>query len=423
MINGSTDIRTLAAQFVQADRANQDQFFNTRKASYEDTLKLYSSLTSSVNELRDSLRTLTQTKQFESYSVEQSAEGFANITASNQAAAGRYDIHIDQRATAHQVALDFGSESDPLPTSGQLTFGVGAESFSIDMAALGGDGDLRALRNAINSDENNPGVTASIVRTGGEVKLLINSTETGAANALTMSTDGDPALTSIQDAMDNKTELSQAQDARIFLGGAGGLELTSASNKFENVIDGVTIDLQKTHQTADEVLTFTIGQDSEATRSELQKIVDGYNKIVGEAGKNGSGDGTSRRLIQQLRSEFAQAGLTSAGIEFDRSGKLSINSSRMDSFLADNPDGLTELMTGDGGVLKSLTGRLEGFTRGDSSLLGSSTSSVRSSLTQLEDRMDRFDQRMEQTFNRYVAQFSQMQTMISRMEQTASLFY
>jgi flagellar hook-associated protein 2 len=423
MISGSTDIQSLAAQFIRADRASQDQYFSQRKAGFENTLKLYSALTSKIGEFRDTLKTLSESPQFEAYSVTQSAEGYATITATSSAAAGQYEMHIGQMASAHQVALDFASETDPMPTSGNLTLGVGADSFTIDMSTLDAGADLTTLRDAINSDPANPGIKASIVRTDGAVKLLIASEDTGAANVLSMSTDGDPAMADIQTAIDTKTELSQALDAEIFLGADQSLKLTSSTNVFDNAIDGLKIDLHKAHATVGETLTFTVSQDSEATKEQLQKLVDGYNAIRAtvEAHPDAK-DNTSRMLLRQLRLELSNAGVSTAGLEFSRDGDLTINSAKMEKFLANDPDGLTTMLSGAGGLMETLTTRLDSFTKGEDALLKSSTKAVRSSLDQLQNRMERFDYRMEQVYNRYVQQFSQMQELIGRMEQTFNLF-
>jgi flagellar hook-associated protein 2 len=421
MINSSTDIQSLAYQFVQADRAGQDQYFAKRKSGYESSLKLYRDLTSNINSLRDTVRELSANKQFEAFSVTPSAEGYADITAGTNAAAGQYEIHIDQLATAHQVTLSFASETDPMPASGEITLGVGTDQFVIDMASLEAGANLTDLRDAINSHVDNPGMKASIVRTDGSVQLMLSSEETGAANTLTMSTDGTVALAGIQTAMDNRTELSQAQDARIYLGGEGGLELTNVSNRFENVIDGLTINVTKTHE-AGESLMFTVGQDQEATKEQLQSLVDGYNKIVDTATKGDSTNNTARMLLNQLRTELSGSGMTLAGLELNRSGKLTINSSRMESYLETNPDGLSEILSGDTGLLTKLEDRLDTFVRGNESMLKSATNSVQSSLDLLNDRMDRFDQRMDNQLDRYIQQFSKMQSMIAQMQQTFNMF-
>lgn len=417
MINGSTDIQSLAYQFVQADRAKQDGMFASRKRGFEDTLKLYRDLTSQINSLRDSVREMSRGGQFEAFSVTPSAEGFANIAAGKNAAAGQYQIHIDQLATAHQVTLEFGSEDDPLPATGSFTLGVGGNSLTIDLATLGPDATVRTLRDAINGHDDNEGVRASLIRTDGSVRLMLASEETGATNSLTMSSTN----ATLQAALDNRTEVSAARDARIFLGGEGGLELTNASNRFENVLDGLTLDLQKTHQPG-ESLTFTVGQDMDATRERLQKLVDGYNKIVDTATAGDRTNSTARVLLNQLRSELSGSGMTLAGLELNRSGKMTINSSRMESYLETNPEGLSGILSGDTGLLKTLETRLDSFTRGNSSTLRSATTSVQSSLDLLTDRMDRFDLQMDRQMNRYIQQFSQMQSVIAQMQQTFNMF-
>ena len=425
MINSTTDIQTLAYNFVQADRASQDKLFSSRKSSYEAKLKAYNSITSKVNELKTALNDLSKSKQLEAYSVTQSAEGYANITAGANTASGQYQINIDQLATAHQVALNFSSETAPITRTGTLTLGVGtgddAKSFTLDMSTLKEGATLSDLRDAINKASDNPGVRATLVRSGDSVKLLVSSEETGSSNTLTLSASDNAEMTN---AINSMTVVSTAQDAKIRLGGT--LELTSATNKFENVIDGLTIDITKTHEPG-EVLTFTVGQDLDATKEQLQKLVDGYNAVVNTVSsqndsKTLSGDSTTRMLLSQMRSELGQFNLYQLGLEYDRSGKLSLNSSKLENFLQENPEGLTQVLSGETGLLKSLSKKLDSFTKGDSALLNSAKNTVQSNLDRLQDRMDRFDLRMEQLYNRYVNQFSQMQTLILQMEQTFGMF-
>lgn len=425
MINSSTDVQSIAYQFVQADRAAQDKLFAGRKSTYEAKLKAYNSIASKVNELKTALNDLSKSKQFEAYSVTQSAEGYAKITAGANTASGQYQISIDQLATAHQVALNFSSETAPITRTGTLTLGVGtgddAKSFTLDMSTLKEGATLSDLRDAINKASDNPGVRATLVRSGDSVKLLVSSEETGSSNTLTLSASDNAEMTN---AINSMTVVSTAQDAKIRLGGT--LELTSATNKFENVIDGLTIDITKTHEPG-EVLTFTVGQDLDATKEQLQKLVDGYNAVVNTVSsqndsKTLSGDSTTRMLLSQMRSELSQFNLYQLGLEYDRSGKLSLNSSKLENFLQENPEGLTQVLSGETGLLKSLSKKLDSFTKGDSALLNSAKNTVQSNLDRLQDRMDRFDLRMEQLYNRYVNQFSQMQTLILQMEQTFGMF-
>src|SRR5690606_33508448 len=174
-------------------------------------------------------------------------------------------------------------------------------------------------------------------------------------------------------------------------------------------------------------LTFTVGQDLDATKEQLQKLVDGYNAIVNTvSGQNDSktlsGDATTRMLLSQMRSELSQFNLYELGLEYDRTGKLTLDGGKLEEFLSENPEGLTQVLSGDTGLIKSLSNRLDTFTKGDGALLNSAKNTVQSSLDQLQDRMERFDLRMDQLYNRYVNQFSQMQTLILQMEQTFGMF-
>src|SRR5690606_25668622 len=101
-------------------------------------------------------------------------------------------------------------------------------------------------------------------------------------------------------------------------------------------------------------LDITIARDTEATREQLQSFVDSYNGLVDllkkyTASSDGSkpvlaGDSTGRLLIQQLRNQFNDLpnGITmgTLGLETDRYGKLSLDSDKLDSYLAENPAGL-----------------------------------------------------------------------------------
>src|SRR5690554_844704 len=231
MINSSTDVQSIAYQFVQADRAAQDKLFAGRKSTYEAKLKAYNNIASKVNDLKSTLSSLSSSKQFEAYSVTQSAEGYAKISAGANTPTGQYQINIEQLATAHQMALDFGSETDTLSLTGSLTLNLGvgddAKSFTIDTSTLAEGTTLADLRDAINKASDNPGVRASLVRSGESVKLLISSEKTGEANTLTVD-----ASDGMENAIQSTTTVSVAQDAKIWLGGT--LELTSATNKFEN---------------------------------------------------------------------------------------------------------------------------------------------------------------------------------------------
>ncbi|MGR5543042.1 flagellar filament capping protein FliD, partial [Vibrio campbellii] len=81
------------------------------------------------------------------------------------------------------------------------------------------------------------GVNASVVRTDGELNLLLSSEETGTENAFDVSFSNLGAGTSL-----DYNALSDAEDAVIYLGGEDGLRVTSSNNTFDDVIYGVSFE-------------------------------------------------------------------------------------------------------------------------------------------------------------------------------------
>lgn len=426
MISGSTDVRQLAQNFLQADRASRDKQFNAQMSFFDMKIKAYTGISEKVTELQTLIEDMSAQDTFESYAVTQSQEGFASITAGNNVVPGEYKIHVDQLASSHQYSVDFASETDPVPTSGNITLGVGGDTFNIDMSTLPAGATLLELRDAINEDPNNTGVQASVVRAADGVKLILSSEESGAANTLSMTTDGDPALAGIQAAFDAKTEISAAQDARIFMGENNSIELTSSTNTFDNAIDGLTIDVEKVHTDPTEQLIFEVGQDPEATEERLTEFVDKFNEVMSAIDKSRGdrlgGDISTRMISNQLKKEIADFNVGQFGIELTQGGKLEIDSTKLKEFLENDPDGLTTIFGGDTGLLKTLEGRIDTYVGDKEDMLPSAKQSIESSREKLQDRMDRFDDQMEQKLNRYIQQFSAMQSTIMKMEQSMGLF-
>jgi len=421
------DVQSLALQYVQIDRAGQDQIFSAKESEYNALLKSYRAIKTKINDFRDLLNDLTDAKKLEAYSVTASEEGYANITAGANASPGEYQINIQQLARADQVSLSFASETDPMPTSGTLTLGVAGDSFTIDMSTLPAGATLSDLRDAINGSTANTGVQASLVRSNGNIQLLISSENTGSANTLTMSTDGSADMAGIQSSIDNRTVISTAQDAIINMGENNALTLTSSSNKMENVIDGLTINLTKVHASPTDQLTFTVNQDGEATAEKLQDFVTKFNDLLSATGTTNTDsaiakDSTAKMIGRQLKSDISGLGINKLGIEFTRSGTLTLDKETLTEFLEANPNGLTEILGGTNGVLEKLTDRLNGYVRGEGALLNTSTESIQSRMDRLQDRMERFDRRMENRLELYIDQFTQMQSIVSQLDSSFNMF-
>ncbi|TKI18127.1 flagellar hook protein FliD, partial [Bacillus pumilus] len=150
------------------------------------------------------------------------------------AAAGSYSISVQQIATANQISSKAYASGATLGT-GNLNIAVGSSTMTI--ALTSSNNTLAGVASAINSASNNPGVTASVVTATDGQHLVLTSTQTGAANTVTVS--ADPTVDAGM-ATANFTQVTAGQDAKLTI---SGNTVTSASNNVTSALSGVTLSL------------------------------------------------------------------------------------------------------------------------------------------------------------------------------------
>ncbi|MFP4521709.1 MAG: flagellar filament capping protein FliD [Fibrobacterota bacterium] len=148
-----------------------------------------------------------------------------------------------------------------------------------------------------------------------------------------------------------------------------GLDVRSSSSTVEDVIEGVKINVKKAD--VNTTVKTTIGRDTEGLKKLVSKFIDGYNTIIdfidretkastadyGEE-KEGNdaalaGDTTVRRLRTQFRDIIGkQLGidedwttLSMIGIESDKTGSFSLDSSRFEEVISEDFDNVVKLFT------------------------------------------------------------------------------
>lgn len=434
----SMDPTTLAQTMVQAERTGMDTLLAGQKSRYQSQLDAVNKLKTQLSTFQTALQGLTTNTALQARSVKTSSDGYASITASGTAAAGSYALFVQQLAQAQQLSFDFSSETWTPPSDGTLKISMNGNEMNLDLSTLPAGGDLRSLRDAINKAGDNPGVQATLVRTGGQVKLLLTSSKTGEANQISMSVSGgsaSTAMTELQTALGTRAELSAAQDAKVQFGGSNPITISSASNTLDNVIDGLTINLTKAQNSGDQPLQVTIGQDNDAIKKALQTFVDAYNTLVDGVGKLTSsdkdsagalkGDSATRSLMTQLRSALSSLpsgiSMNQLGLKTDRYGKLSIDDKGLEKTLADNPDVIKTALQDKGGVFDTMLNTLTPQLKYQG-LLTTRVDNLQTSLNRVTDRQDQLDTRMEMVYKRYLSQFTAMQNLVTQMQQSSSLF-
>ncbi|WP_169799580.1 flagellar filament capping protein FliD [Ferrimonas marina] len=437
----------MASMLVQAERASKDQLYSIQKAQYEAQLAAYKAVESRLNSFSSSMGRIAD-DDFAKMGVTISNEDIANITADSSAAAGDYTFHVKQLAQAHQMAFS-ASEFDFTGNGSDFTIDVGGETMVIKMDEIG---SMEELRDYINDSDENPGVQATLVRTDGDVKLVLTSDETGEENQMVIDRPGDPLTGQV---------LSEAKNAIVHMGdGANPLVIESASNTLDNVIDGLTIELKQTTP-ANEPLRVTVGQDKEGITESVQSFIDEYNRLIDELGhytfgkaidtggdddddddedKDNSvpkpgedevgvlnGDPALRALSQKMRNElYGESSdslrLYDLGIEVDRNGKLTLDEDKLHSALDTHGSKVQDFFTEENGLFDRLDNTMASLIDNDG-YLKNRQDSMDSNIRRVEDRVEQHDMRMEQAYNRYLAQFVRVEQLTLQMQQSSMFFY
>lgn len=411
----STQLATYEVQ-SSLDRLNRNE---TRYKSQRDAL---SSLRTSLTTFKSAMTKLnSRTSSMLTNSATFSQEGFATATVGTTATAGTYDFFVERLASKQQVAVQ-GLVDGSL--SGTLT--LNAQAFDLSSYAT-----LDDAAKAINAA--GLGAQATLVRSNGAVNLVVSSEKSGAANGFTLDVTGNAAATT--------TTLSTAQDALIRLGGsygAGGIELTSASNTFTDVIDGVSMTVSKVHAAGDSPLTVTVGQDKAGTKAKAQSFIDAFNSLMTSfdsltaSGSDSSargalaGDSSVRsiesRLNGLLRTDFGGKSLIEFGISADRTGKLSIDATRFEAAVANDPEGFEALFTGKDNLLDSIDKTVASYTSSTNGMLKNRMDTLDTSLRRIDEQFDNLQQQYDTHYSRYLKQFTSMMQTMQSMEQTYGLF-
>ena len=170
MVGGAGFIPSqISLDLVNAERASRDQLYATNLQNYQNQLSAYNTLEQQLDALEDKLSDIGG-DSFNAKTVNVIGDEITATVASD-APEGNYDVVVSQLAEAEQLSKTFTGEDEILPTSGVLNIQLGADpadAISIDLSVenAGGTKTVADLRDMINKHPDNPGVQASLVRTG-----------------------------------------------------------------------------------------------------------------------------------------------------------------------------------------------------------------------------------------------------------------
>lgn len=429
----SLDPQKMAQQMAQYDVMALQSALKTQQGTLKTQQAALSALKSAMTDFRTALTAMNKADSgMLKNSATLSKEGYLTATANSSASKGSYNIFVQQTASSSQTAFENLSDDEVKNASGMMDITINGETLSVDMDSVSTLGELAS---AINGSDDNPGVTASLMRSEGKVTLLLSSNETGEKNAVTLDTSGITGTGA--DAL-QQSVMTEAKDAIVRMGNENGPEMRSSSNTFSELIQGVTLEVTAEQKAGETPLQLRIGTDQTETTAQVQSFIDAYNNLrtqldtLTQSGSGGkergafAGDAGISSLSQQmnsmLRTEFNGKRITDFGITADKDGKLTLDNDKFKDALAEDPASLTTLFNGNDGLIKGMDKAMDGYLNNTNGMLKMRQDTLDRKESQMTDKADQINTRYDTAYNRYLKQFTQLQNVMTQMNNTMSMF-
>lgn len=390
------DINGMVSKLMAVEALPLQQL-SVKEAGYQGQITALGSLKGAMGSFQTAMSGMSTAAQFNAVNATPADATVLTATAFSTAAAGSYAVNVTTLAQAQ--SLEAGGKIDTTSaigagTSTTLNFQFGTISgtptngiypdgsgFTQDTTQAGGtvtidstNNSLQGIRDAINKA--NIGVTASIVNDGSAnpYRLVLTSAKSGATSDMKITVAGDatlqgflgydPALAASQ----HLTQTAAAQNAAFTV---NGVSIQSASNTVTTAIPGVTMNLLKTGSST----TLTVARDTSAVQKAASDFVSAYNALnttlssltaYNAATKTGGpllGDAAVLGIQSQLRNAMntpltglsgSLTGLGDIGIAFQKDGSLALDSTKLNSAVANNLADITGLFASMGKTTDSL---------------------------------------------------------------------
>ena len=390
-IGSGLDLSGIVSGLVQAERAPTENRLGAKEANITTQLSAFGALKSSISLFQGSLSTLKSSSTFNDKIVSNSAPDVFSAVATSFADVGDYSVEVSALAKAHSLATSelsaFSSIEETVGT-GTLTIRYGTTSTSpsysftpdtskatqtITVSAENNNTTLSGLKDYINDGDF--GMNAAIVNDGNGFRLTLTSQSTGAKNGMeiTVTNDGEGSNEDnnglSQLAYNATSQVSmgqtvQSQDAALKI---NGLEITRENNTVIGAIDGVTLNLLKAD--IGNTIPVSVSANTARAKTAIEDFVEGYNGLQTTVNSLTSynaeedsaglliGDFTVRSLTSQLRNALSLSvsqlssnfnSLADLGIKTIKDGFLEIDSTKLDSALANSPDDVASIFKAQG---------------------------------------------------------------------------
>lgn len=258
-----------------------------------------------------------------------------------------------------KITIDLGRftyDSEGLPSA--FEGALPPKSLTLDIRSS--DQTLDAIAAKINAA--GIGLTASLLRDGDTTRLIMKGPE-GAENGFKISVEPDDPASALADLSFDvgagaMTQTQAAKDARLLV---EGVEITRSSNRIDDLVTGVQIDLIKAEP--GETINLAAAYDTAELSTAVGNFTAAYNELVGllnelTARPTGSSEGgalNGSREVRELQSQLSAltttrlgtgsnaVRLADIGVKSNRDGTLSLDNEALQTVVSQTPEVLSTL--------------------------------------------------------------------------------
>ncbi len=368
------------------------------EAGFQAKLSAYGSIKGAVGGFQSTMSGLSNAAKFLALKATSSDSTIFTATATSTAAPGTYALEVSKLAQSQKLAATGQASSTAAIGNGTLTFdfgtiaggtfdaptgkytgstftsnGNGSKTVTIDAS----NNSLQGIRDAINSAK--VGVTATIINDGGAspYRLALTSDSIGKINSIKISVAesgaaGLAALMAHDPGNNTGQKLAETLTAQNAEFKVDGVAVSKTSNTVSDVIQGVTLNLQKITTTA---ASLTVARDTAAVKTSVEGFVKAYNDLnkilqdlsaYNSASRRGAilqGDATVRTLQTQMRAVLntpvgntggSLTTLPQIGVTFQKDGSLALDAAKLNTAIDNNFNGIASLFATVGRASDSL---------------------------------------------------------------------
>ncbi|MBQ4797795.1 flagellar filament capping protein FliD [Pseudoalteromonas sp. MMG006] len=430
---------------VNSEQAPAEARLNTTESNLTTDISAVGALKSALEQVQTAMEALGDADNYQQRSTSGN-DDFVSISADEDAQPGGYSVEVNNLATEHKI-LSEAFDANTAVGEGIMTLSSGDNSFDVEVSDTA---TLSEIRDAINDSNDNDSINATIITDDTGQHLVLSAKNSGLESEIKVEVtdiDGDNtdtnglSLLAFDSAgVQNASEIIAATDASITIDGS--LTVSSSSNTFTDVIDGITITAKKAHDTDDDLSDISITENNNNIQSGLNNFISSYNELLelsntlGASSEDGAGvmagDSLLRGVMSKLREQITDSvdlgngnslSLSQLGVETERYGVLTLNTETLNDKIDEDVDLVQQFFIGsdedEGGFAQSFDELMSFYTDTD----GIIQNRIDSKTNQLEDVDDQrlsLASKMESLSDRLYAQYNAMDLLVANLNSTSS---